>query len=129
MEIVEIVVSAGRTFNHPFEDYSNLRPQVTLKAALQAGEDAGACVKQLQAKAESLVEDHKQMMLKTLHRLHEYTVAEREIANVESELRIGQGRLERLREQRIAMQMELPDTDAWKLARKSLDLPEKPAGQ
>ena len=38
MKITEIVVSAGRTFNHPYENFSNLRPQVTLKATPDEGE-------------------------------------------------------------------------------------------
>lgn len=26
MKIIEVTVSAARTFNHPYEDYSNLKP-------------------------------------------------------------------------------------------------------
>lgn len=31
MKVIEIIVSAGRTFNHPNESYSNLRPQVSVR--------------------------------------------------------------------------------------------------
>ena len=33
MKINTITVTAGRTFNHPHEDYSNLRPSVTMTRA------------------------------------------------------------------------------------------------
>ena len=39
MQISRIVVTAGRTFNHPYEDCSTLRPQVTLEAILADGEN------------------------------------------------------------------------------------------
>jgi hypothetical protein len=32
MKINSITVTAGRTFNHPHEQYSNLRPEVTMTA-------------------------------------------------------------------------------------------------
>jgi hypothetical protein len=51
MKVTEIIVSAGRTFNHPYEDYSNLKPQVTLKATVDDGENFEDAVKELQRKA------------------------------------------------------------------------------
>ncbi len=39
MVVTEIVVSAGRTFNHPYEQFSILKPSVTLKARIDEGED------------------------------------------------------------------------------------------
>ena len=55
MQITEITVHAGRTFNHPYESYSNLRPSLTLRAILTDGEDHLAATKALQAQAEGLV--------------------------------------------------------------------------
>ena len=63
MEITEITVSAGRTFNHPYETYSNLRPGVTVKATLAPGENPTKAINELQALAEKTVEDHKQALL------------------------------------------------------------------
>ena len=40
MKITNIVVRAGRTFNHPHESYSNLKPEVELTATLDEGDDA-----------------------------------------------------------------------------------------
>ena len=34
MKIQTITVTAGRTFNHPHEQYSNLRPEVQMTATL-----------------------------------------------------------------------------------------------
>ena len=70
MKIVEVSVNAGRTFNHPYESFSNLRASVDLKAALDGAEDAAAAVVELQARAEDLVENHKDLMLARLWEEH-----------------------------------------------------------
>lgn len=95
--VTEITVNAGRTFNHPYESYSNLRPSVTIKAELLEGEDWEAATKELQAKAESMVEEHKQHMLRSLKELHDLTVRQREVASLEDSIRGAQSRLDRLR--------------------------------
>ena len=63
MKVEEITVHAGRTFKHPYEQYSNSKPGVSMRAVLEDGEDVDVAVKKLQAKAESLVEDHKRNLL------------------------------------------------------------------
>lgn len=68
MNVTKISVSAGRTFNHPFERFSNFRPGVTLEAEVGPGEDYQAAAKTLQAKAEGLAEDLKQATLGVLDR-------------------------------------------------------------
>ncbi len=99
MKVTEIVVSAGRTFNHPYEQYSNLRPQVTLKATLDDGDDPAVAAKELQGKAEKLVEDHKQNMLRTLQELHKLSVAKQEMFDVARRLGELNNRLAELREE------------------------------
>lgn len=66
MQVTEIIVSAGRKFNHPFESYSNLSPGITLKAKLTDGEDWQVAAKALQAEAERIIEDHKQDLLESI---------------------------------------------------------------
>jgi|SRR6266850_4164025 len=100
MKVTNVSVSAGRTFNHPFESYSNLRPYVKLEAMLDDGEDAAAAVLALQAKAERLVEDHKANLLESLERIHEVQQVDRELENLERQITQAQGRLTALREQR-----------------------------
>ena len=97
MEITEVTVSAGRTFNHPYETYSNLRPNVTIKANLAPGEDAQKAINDLQALAEKSVEDHKQGLLRSLEELHNLTERQREMTTLADELRRNQLRLERIR--------------------------------
>lgn len=101
MKITNIVVSAGRTFNHPYESFSNLRPHVQLRAELADGDDAETCIKQLQAQAESLVEDHKQNMLRSLEILRETELRERAIVKLESLIKTSQEQLQRYRENPI----------------------------
>lgn len=62
--ITEVIVSAGRTFNDPYESYANFKPGLTLKAALGPGEDPLEVAKVLQAKAEQLMDEHKQAVLR-----------------------------------------------------------------
>ena len=99
MEITEITVSAGRTFNHPYETYSNLRPNVTIKANLAPGEDAQKVIKDLQALAEKSVEDHKQGLLRSLEELNNLTERQREMTTLADQLTRNQRRLEEIRKE------------------------------
>ena len=106
MQVTEIIVNAGRTFNHPYEDYSNLRPSVTLKATLTDSEDPDKAVKQLQAKAESLIEDHKRNMLQSLEELHYLERAQQEMISLETQLKSAQERIQELRKKNPHLQIE-----------------------
>lgn len=98
MTITNIVVRAGRTFNHPHEQYSNLKPEVELTAVVQQGDDAQACVRELQAKAEGMVEDHKQGLLKSIKELYELTERQAEVRGLQQQLEQTQNRLNVIRE-------------------------------
>lgn len=102
-KIIEVTVAAGRKFNHPYEDFSNLSPHLSLRAEIQDGEDPEAVIKALQAQAESLVEDHKQNMLASLHQLHLMSQYERKVARLELSITQAQEELEKLREQQEAL--------------------------
>lgn len=108
MQIKEIKVTAGRTFNHPFESFSNLRPEIELTATINEGEDFAQCTKDLQAKAEHLVEDHKRNMITSLYKLREMAEREREVARLESVIKTSQSALETLRENPIKENLPLP---------------------
>lgn len=99
MNISKIVVRAGRTFNHPYESYSNLKPEVELTADLAEGEDATAAVKRLQAYAEGAVEDHKQGLLKSIHELHQLSERTAEVQGLQRQLEQAQTRLNTIREE------------------------------
>ena len=95
MIIKEITVSAGRTFNHPYEQFSNLRPGVTVRADLAEGEDATKAINDLQSLAEKTVEDHKQALLHSLEELHFLTEAQREMTSLGEQVTRSQARLMR----------------------------------
>lgn len=99
MNVTKITVSAGRCFNHPYEQYSNLQPRVEMTADLN-GESPDEAVKELQAKAEKLVEDHKQNLLNQIQQLQELGQLAREATDLERTLKRGQERLEELRKTR-----------------------------
>jgi hypothetical protein len=98
MQIVEIVVHAGRTFNHPYEDYSNLRPSVSMKATLGPEDNPEKVIQELQARAEALVEDHKRNMLRSLEELYHLGRAQQELISLENQLKNAQERIQELRE-------------------------------
>jgi hypothetical protein len=80
-----------------------LRPNVTLKAVLEGDEDYAAAVQTLQAKAEALVEDHKQHMLRSLHELERLGRYQQEVQSLEHSIRQSQERLDRLRQDTHAL--------------------------
>lgn len=97
MQVTEITVSAGRTFNHPFEQFSNLRPSVTVKAIVAEGEDPTKAINELQALAEKTVEDHKQALLHSLEELHYLSEAQRDMTTLAEQITQAQTRLEAIR--------------------------------
>ena len=99
MQITNIVVRAGRTFNHPHEQYSNLKPEVELRATIEEGDIAEECVQKLQAKAEGLVEDHKQGLLKSIEELYQLTERQAEVQGLQRTLQNAQNRMEEIRKQ------------------------------
>jgi small-conductance mechanosensitive channel len=107
MQITEIVVSAGRTFNHPFEQFSNLRPNVTLKATLSPEDDPAKAMNELQAMAEKSVEDHKQALLHSIEELHYLTEAQRNMTSLAEQITRSQRQLEEIR--KAHPQLSLPD--------------------
>lgn len=97
MKITEITVSAGRVISHPIENFSNLRPQISLKAVLDEGEDANDATKLLQAKAEGLVEDHATQLTKHIRDMYYLSEKQREAAQLEQSILASQKRLEGIR--------------------------------
>jgi hypothetical protein len=102
MKIFEIQASAGRTFNHPYESYSNLRPHVTLKATLGDGEDPIIAAAQLQSVAEDLVEAQKQRMLRDLEDLQRIARREATMHSLERTIREAQAELAQLQGLQLA---------------------------
>lgn len=106
MKINTITVTAGRTFNHPHEQYSNLRPEVTMTATLDDGEDATKAAQELQALAEQLVEDHKQGLLRSIEELYQLTTRQAEMRGLQKELKRAQDRLAEIRKEHPTLQLE-----------------------
>jgi hypothetical protein len=109
MQIKTVRVIAGRTVNHPHQQYANLRQTVEMVATVSEGEDAEACVKELQGKVERLVEDHKNNLLRSIEELRELSSMRQEMNSLESSIRRGQERLEELRKTHPGLnQLSLP---------------------
>jgi hypothetical protein len=106
MNIKSITVTAGRTFNHPRETYSNLRPEVTLTATLEDGEDASEATKQLQTRAEGLVEDHKRGLLNSIEELYKLSEYQAEVRGLQEQLERAQVRLNHIRTENPTLQLE-----------------------
>lgn len=105
MKITTIKVTAGRCFNHPREQYSNLRPEVSMTATLEDGEDAAKATRELQAKAEQIVEDHKRGLLTSIEELYQLTERQAEMRGLQQELERAQKRLEEIRSENPTLQL------------------------
>lgn len=97
MDIKKIKVSAGRTFNHPYEQYSNLRFDIHLEAELREGADYMQCVQALQHDAETRAEDHKAALLKDIYLLEEQARVNSKVSDIERRIREANAELERMR--------------------------------
>jgi hypothetical protein len=106
MKINTIQVTAGRTFNHPHEQFSNLRPEVTMTATLEDGEDAAKATRELQAKAEQIVEDHKRGLLTSIEELYQLTERQAEVRGLQQQLEMAQKRLESIRQENPTLQLQ-----------------------
>lgn len=105
MQITEITVSAARTINHPVESYANLKPMVSLKAVLAEGEDYGQAVKDLQAKAEELVEDHATQLKTHIRDMYYLDQKQKQLVSLESELHKTQDRIAEIRKEMPLMSL------------------------
>jgi len=110
-KIETVKVSAGRTFNHPYESYSNLRPHVQITATVLEGEDAEQVVKDLQAKSEKLVEDHKNHLLNSLHELENMKLRDQKVAQLERLIKTSQEELDSMRKGLPAGSVGLSDEE------------------
>lgn len=99
MKVVEITVHAGRTFNHPYEGYSNFKPGVSLKATLAEGEDPEAAVKELQATAERMAEGQKQQILADLQMIQHRARVSASIATTQRQIAMFEEQLKQLKEE------------------------------
>jgi hypothetical protein len=106
MKITTIQVTAGRTFNHPHEQYSNLRPSVTMSATIDDGDDPHISIRDLQQRAEGLVEDHKKSLLNSIEELYQLTERQAEVRGLEQQLKCAQKRLEDIRAENPTLQLE-----------------------
>jgi len=80
MKIVEVTVHAGRTFNHPYENYANFKPGISLRATVGEGEDTEQIIKTLQSQAEQMAESQKQQILADLYQLEKQARMDSSIA-------------------------------------------------
>lgn len=62
-KIIEITVGLTTSFNHPFEQYSNFKPSVTLKAILGDHEDPRRATEELQFEAGMILSRERHRIL------------------------------------------------------------------
>jgi hypothetical protein len=86
MQITQISVSAGRTFNDPYESYSNFKPHLTLTATVGEGENPIHCLRDLQDIAERNMDEHKRKMLSDLRALEAASQIRQEVSDLEAKI-------------------------------------------
>lgn len=70
MKIKEISAHCSTSFNHPYEQYANYKPGVSLVASIEEGDDVDACIRDLQDKAQTMVDLDKASILAELQDQH-----------------------------------------------------------
>lgn len=105
MKIQEITVHASRTLPHPIENYANIKPEVTLRATLEDGEDPAEAVRQLQATAENLVENHAAVLKASIEDRELFKREQVELDRLRSSVVTNQARLAEA-EQRMAERIQ-----------------------
>ena len=93
----EITITAGRTFNHPYESYSNLRFDITVKAELEEGENHIEAIQAMQHEAETRAEEHKAALLKDIHLLEEQGRVSAKMSDIERRIKQANEELERMK--------------------------------
>ena len=79
MVILEMTIHEGRTYNHPFESYSNFKQGVEIKASLSENENPEREGKLLQERASLLMDEIKNKTLQSLVKLNSLEEAKRQI--------------------------------------------------
>ena len=79
MVILEMTIHEGRTYNHPFEAYSNFKQGVSVKASLSENENPEREGKLLQERASLLMDEIKNKTLQSLVKLNSLEEAKRQI--------------------------------------------------
>lgn len=76
-----------------------------MSATLAEGDDATKAAQELQARAEQLVEDHKQGLIRSIEELYQLTTKQAEMRGLERELKRAQDRLEEIRKEHPTLQL------------------------
>lgn len=77
-----------------------------MTATLENGEDATEAARELQARAEQIVEDHKQGLLRSIEELFQLTERQAEMRGLQNELKRAQDRLDNIRKEHPTLQLE-----------------------
>lgn len=95
-----ITATAGRTAPHPFENYANLRADVTMEAELLPGEDPEREAERLTLRAAGLVDRHLDMLANDLKLANELRHEADQAATLRRQIKQAQATLERIEARR-----------------------------
>ena len=77
-----------------------------MTATIEDGEDSTKAAQELQARAEQIVEDHKQGLLSSIEELYQLTQRQAEMRGLQAELKRAQDRLLEIRKEHPTLQLE-----------------------
>lgn len=77
-----------------------------MSATLEDGEDPHLAVRDLQQRAEGLVEDHKRGLLNSIEELYQLTERQAEVRGLQNELKRAQERLDGIRKEHPQLLLE-----------------------
>jgi len=116
MKIVEITKSAARKVQHPFLPYSSIDSFIMLKAQLSDEDDVDICARELQARAEGLVQDDVNLTVNALSKLADVGKVDKIAFNLTDKIREDQKQLDKLRQDRnlVSVKQAMEQSDAAK---------------
>ena len=107
MKVTQITVSSSTGFNHPYEQFANFKPHVSLTADIEETDNVQHRTRELQAVAEKLVQDQKKLILDQLEWSRKLERIADEIDSINDRRDRSEGEQERLSElQRLKADIE-----------------------
>ena len=89
--ITQITVSCGAGFNHPYEQYANFKPRVSITAEISPTDHAPTVTKYLQDLALTAVTEEKERILARLDREHDLHATRYDIDEIKSAIARAEG--------------------------------------
>lgn len=95
MKIKNIKVTAGRTFPHPLENFSNIKFELSISAEIEESENFEKALDILRVEAETLAEAHKRELIEDHKKLEALKEQRRDVERLQENIDQNQEAIKR----------------------------------